>query len=159
MQRAQAVTGFTMIEMIVAVSAVLVLAAAALFTFADVEDRGHAIGAAAALDTVVVAQQGLAADFGSYTSWPSDLPVAGAALDLRTGGSSTAVGEVAMVVGTRGTLALATMDDVGRCHLVRVAPVAQGGGVTQVSAAQECAAEAALPAGEVPAEQVAAVRQ
>lgn len=155
------VRGFTMVDTMVALAAVAVLLAIAAVAFPRQGQQATGSRVDLTFDLVVTAEQDLASRFGSYSTWASDLGVAGSVTQVVAQEPVTAPGTVSAAVGAAGTLGLATVDDTGACHLLRVHPVDAGGASQRIPVPQGavCSGPAALPTGEVAVEQTGPVRQ
>lgn len=149
---------FTLIEVTVTVTLLAIMGAVAAHTYSSTVGDRQLAAVEAVLGDVTAAQKQLGADFGTYSTWASDLGTVASEASLLAGGSVSRPGEVSMVVGSLGSLGLAAQTEGGQCVVWRVAPVAAGGKQVEVDSEGACSGGAALAEPEVAAQQVAPVR-
>lgn len=150
--------GFTLVELIVVIIILSILAGLAGFTYAATQGTLTARSTGSELATVAQAEQEFAADYGSYSAYPSDLSgLLPRGISL-TNGASVGPFSVSIALGTDGSLGLAVRNSTGAtCTLSTVAPyvsstggtVANAGAVTITTTpvGGGCSGSAALPGG------------
>lgn len=155
----RAARAFTLVEMGATIALFGIIGAIAAGVYVTSVGSHQVAAAEVLLGDVVAAQKELAANFGSYTTWASDLGAVASNASLLSDGMSSAQDEVSMAVGTEGTLGLAVLVDADRCVLWRVASLSSGGRQLETDLKDgTCAGAHALPVGEEPSKQMSAVR-
>jgi prepilin-type N-terminal cleavage/methylation domain-containing protein len=163
-QQQTASAGFTLIELVITVSILLLLVAATVFGANAFLARSDEQRSQADLDMVHTTQVAFATSFGRFTPWPADLtdandiPDADGALTLPDSGllvtplPAVDAGDISLAVGTAGSLALATLTPDDVCITLLV-PSPDASGTPEegtLTLPQACDARAVLPAGEAP---------
>lgn len=139
--------GYTLIELAVVLSTIglliIIVGVTARSVLIDTRDRE----AEASLQQVLLAEQGFAQRFGTYTAFERDLD--GLTQVTVTNDPSDDASVVSVAVGVNGTLGLAVRRNNDECLLVRVASIDGGGAITRPSLKRyACAGVSALGASE-----------